>query len=180
MPRLQFNPMKISLVVACSDNGVIAKDGKIPWFVRGEQLIFKRITMGHPIIMGRKTYETPKTYKDKPRLLPGRLNIIVTRNPNYKVAEGGVVAHSLEEALSLPQLKSVDEAFIIGGSEIFDQALPLVNKIYFTRVHTTVTKGDKFFKLDQKEWKMVSSELYKKNQVPDRPYDFEFQQWVRK
>lgn len=171
--------MNISLVLAASDNDVIGKDGKIPWFVRGEQLIFKRITMGHPIIMGRKTFETPKTYKSKPMLLPGRLNVIITRQQDYKVPEGGEVVHSLEEALKLPEVEKASEVFIIGGGEIFDQALPLANKIYFTRVHATIPDGDKYFYLDQRGWKMLSSVLYKKHEVPDRPFDFEFQEWVR-
>ena len=172
--------MTISLILAASDNDVIAKDGKIPWFVRGEQLIFKELTMGHPIIMGRKTFETPKTLKGRPQLLPGRLNIIITRQPNYVVPQDGVVVHSLEEALALDEVKKAEEVFIIGGAEIFDQALPLANKIYFTRVHTTIPDGDRFFHLDENQWQMLSSQLYKKNEVPDRPFDFEFQQWVRK
>jgi dihydrofolate reductase len=171
--------MNISLILAVSDNDVIAKDGKIPWFVRGEQLIFKEVTMGHPIIMGRKTYETPKTYKSQSRLLPGRLNIIITRQKGYKVPEGGAVVHSLEEALDLPEVKQAEEVFVIGGAEIFDQALPLANKIYLTRVHATIPDGDKFFHFETEGWKMLSSKLYKKNEVPDRPYDFEFQQWIR-
>jgi dihydrofolate reductase len=171
--------MSISLIVAASDNDVIAKDGKIPWFVRGDQAIFKRVTTGHPIIMGRKTYETPKTYKSKPRLLPDRLNVIVTHQQDYEVPEGGVVVHSLDEAFDLPEVKKADEVFIIGGGEIFNQAFPLANKIYFTRVHTVIADGDKFFQFDPKDWKMLSSDMYKKNEVPDRPYDFEFQEWVR-
>ena len=172
--------MNLSLIMAVSDNDVIARGGKIPWFVRGEQLIFKEVTMGHPILMGRKTYETPKTLKSKPMLLPGRLNVIITRQQNYEVPEGGVVVHSLDEALALPQVAAASEVIVIGGSEIFEEALPLATKIYFTRVHVTIPGGDKFFHLNQKEWKMLSSELYKKDEVPDRPYDFEFQQWVRR
>ena len=171
--------MAISLIVAASDNDVIAKDGKVPWFVRGEQAIFKQVTMGHPIIMGRKTYETAKTYKSRPQLLPGRLNVIITRQPDYKVPEGGVVVHSLDEALAIPQVRAADEVFIIGGGEIFDMAMPLADKLYYTRVHTTIENGDKTFKFDPEQWRLVSSKLYRKHEVPDRPYDFEFQEWVR-
>lgn len=169
----------ISLILAVSDNDVIGKDGKIPWFVRGEQLIFKQLTIGHPIIMGRKTYETPKTYKSKPRLLPDRLNVIITRDRNYKVPEGGKVVHSLEEALDLPEVRKDKEVFIIGGLEIFEQALPLAERIYLTRVRTTIKNGDRFFKFNPAGWKMLSSEHYEKNAVPDRPYDFDFQVWGR-
>jgi dihydrofolate reductase len=172
--------MILSAIVAVSDNDVMARDGKIPWFVRGEQLIFKRLTTGHPIIMGRKTFETPKTLKGKPMLLPDRLNIVVSRNKSYRVQEGGVVVNSFEDALALPAVKSADEAFVIGGSEIFGQAMPKINKLYLTRVHTTIAGGDKFFKFDQKDWRQTHNELYKKNEVPDRPYDFEFQIWERR
>lgn len=169
----------ISLVVAVSDNGVIGKDGGIPWFVRGDQAIFKKITMGKPIIMGRRTYEQPKTYKSKPRLLPGRLNIIVTSNHDYKVPEGGVVVHSFEEALALKRVQSAPEVCVIGGSSLFEKALPLAQKIYITRIRAKIKGGDTFFHFNTIGWQMVSSELYKKNEVPDRPYDFEFQVWRR-
>nr|AEI30182.1 dihydrofolate reductase [uncultured bacterium] len=172
--------MILSAIVAVSDNDVMAKDGKIPWFVRGEQLIFKRLTTGPPIIMGRKTFETPKTLKDKPMLLPDRLNIVISRNKNYKVPEGGVVVNSFDEALALPAVKSASEAFVIGGSEIFEQAMPKIYKLYLTRVHTTIADGDKFFKFNPGEWKLTHKEFYKKNEVPDRPYDFEFQIWQRR
>lgn len=170
----------LSLIVAASDNDVIAKDGKIPWFVRGEQLIFKRLTMGHPIIMGRKTFETPKTIKGQPMLLPGRLNIVVTRQKDYQIPEGGVVVHSLNEALSLPAVKEADEAFVIGGEELLKEALPVADRIYLTRVHVSIPEGDKFFRFDSEGWRLVSSELYKKNEVPDRPYDFELTVWAKK
>lgn len=165
--------MKLSLVVATSDNNVIGKDGKIPWFVRGEQKRFKEITMGHPIIMGRKTFETPKTLKDRPMLLPGRLNIVITRQTDYKVPEGGVVVHSLKEALDLPEVKNDAEAFVIGGEEVLKEALPLADRIYLTKVHTTIKDGDRFFDYDPAQWRQVSSEHYRKDEVPDRPFDFE-------
>lgn len=171
--------MILSAIVAVSDNDVMAKDGKIPWFVRGEQLIFKRLTTGHPIIMGRKTFETPKTLKGKPMLLPDRLNIVVTRNRHYQVPEGGVVVNSFKQALELPAVKQADEAFVIGGAEIFELAMPHVTKLYLTRVHTTIEDGDKFFRFNQKDWNQTHKEFYKKNDVPDRPYDFEFQVWER-
>src|SRR5258708_3675507 len=98
--------MIISLVVAASDDDVIAKDGKTPWFVRGEQLIFRRLTMGRPVIMGRKTYETSKNYKSKPMLLPHRLNIIITRKQDYGIPEEGIIAQSLEEALAIPEVET--------------------------------------------------------------------------
>lgn len=171
--------MIVSLIVAVSDNDVIGRDGKVPWFVRGDQAIFKRVTMGKPIIMGRVTYEAPKTYKAKPRLLPGRLNVIVTHNLKYSVPTGGIIAHSLEEALALDAVKNAPEAFVIGGEQLLSEALPKAKKMYITRVHTAVPDGDKFFRFDPKGWELVHKEFYKKNEVPDRPFDFEFQVWER-
>lgn len=171
--------MIINLAVAVSDNDVIGKDGQIPWYVRGDQAIFKRVTMGKPIIMGRITFEGPKTYKAKPRLLPGRLNVVVTRDRKYKVPQGGVVAHSLSEALGLPAVKEAAETFVIGGEQLLNEALPLASRVYLTRVHTVVPDGDRFFHFDPSGWRMIHSEFYKKNEVPDRPYDFEFQIWRR-
>ncbi|HET7529188.1 MAG TPA: dihydrofolate reductase, partial [Candidatus Saccharimonadales bacterium] len=165
--------MGVSLIVAVSDNDVIGRKGVVPWFVRGDQAIFKRITFGKPVIMGRVTYEAPKTYKAKPRLLPGRLNVIVSRNPSYQVPEGGVVASSLKDALDLPAVKESPEVFVIGGEQLLNEALPLAGKVYLTRVHTVVADGDKFFKFDPGGWKLVHSEFYKKDEVPDRPFDFE-------
>lgn len=164
--------MKLSLILAVSDNGVIGNKDQIPWFVRGEQKRFKEITMGHPIIMGRKTFEMPKTYKSKPQLLPGRLNVVITRQTDYEVPEGGVVAHSLDDALALPQVKNANEVFIIGGEQLFTEAMPLADKIYLTKVHANVD-GDRFFKYDTTDWEQISSELHKKDEVPDRPFDFE-------
>jgi dihydrofolate reductase len=172
--------MIISLAVAVSDNDVIGKKGQIPWFVRGDQAIFKQNTMGKPIIMGRVTFEAPKTYKEKPRLLPGRLNIVISRNRKYKVPQGGVVAGSLKEALSLKEVKDAKEVCVIGGEQLLNEALPQAKKLYLTRVHTTIAGGDRFFHFDPKDWELIQSELYKKNEVPDRPFDFEFQVWQRK
>ncbi len=166
--------MGISIIVAVSDNDVIAKNGQIPWFVKGEQAIFKKITMGHPIIMGRKTHESIR------RTLPGRLNIIISRNKEYEVEEGSVLVGSLEEALSMPDVVSNSEVFIIGGADIYSQSLAIADKLYLTRVHTTIEGGDKFFKFELKSWRMMSSKLYEKDLKEDRPFDFEFQIWQRR
>lgn len=158
---------------------LLAKTEAYPGLLEATKLFSKKITMGKPIIMGRRTYEQPKTYKSKPRLLPGRLNIIVTSNHDYKVPEGGVVVHSFEEALALKRVQSAPEVCVIGGSSLFEKALPLAQKIYITRIRAKIKGGDTFFHFNTIGWQMVSSELYKKNEVPDRPYDFEFQVWRR-
>lgn len=171
--------MVISLAVAAADNGVIGKDGRIPWFVRGDQAIFKKVTMGKPIIMGRRTYESLKAPDGTPRLLPGRLNVIATRNPDYKIPKGGAVAHSLKEALELPAVKKAPEVCVIGGQQLFEEAMPLAKRLYLTRVHAS-PEGDTYFDFNPAGWQMVSSEKYEKDAVPDRPYDFEFQIWERR
>nr|AIA18317.1 Dihydrofolate reductase [uncultured bacterium] len=158
--------MKISLIVAVSQNNVIGKDGKIPWFVRGEQKRFKELTSGHPVIMGRKTHESIGME------LPGRLNVVITSNPNFPAYGKSVVVHSLQQALELEQVKQADEVFVIGGQQVFDEAMPLADRIYLTKVETVVAHGDKFFDFDAKGWKLVASEHYPKDEVPDRPFDF--------
>ncbi len=116
--------MLISIIAAMSLNRAIGYEGKIPWRIPGEQQRFKQITWGHTIIMGRKTFESIG------RSLPGRTNIVITRQQNY-TAPGGIVVNSLEQALkNCPSQET--EAFFIGGEQIFRLALPLANKIYLT------------------------------------------------
>jgi dihydrofolate reductase len=170
--------MIVSLIFAASDNDVISRDGHTPWFVGGEMLIFKRVTMGAPLIMGRRTYEEPKAYKSRPRLLPGRLNVILTSNRDYEVAEGGVVAHSLEEALALEEVRQAPEVFIIGGKQLFESALPLAARVYLTRVHLKVDGGVSF-RFDQTGWKLISTKHFEKDHSQKRPYSFDFQIWER-
>ncbi|MEJ5360111.1 MAG: dihydrofolate reductase [Desulfobacterales bacterium] len=128
--------MRLSLIAAVAEGGVIGRAGTIPWKVPGEQRLFRRITYGHTLIMGRKTFE------DIGRPLPGRLNIVVSRNPAYR-PEGCLRAESLEQALALrPQQES--EVFVIGGAELFRRALPLADRIYLTEIPLKV-EGDVFF-----------------------------------
>ncbi|MGY8985686.1 MAG: dihydrofolate reductase [Sphingomonadales bacterium] len=128
--------MKISFVVAVAENGVIGRGGNLPWNIPADLQYFKRITMGHPIIMGRKTYESI----GKP--LPGRTNIIITRNRGY-VAKGCKVATSLQGGYDISALET-DEAMIIGGAEIFRMAIKDVDRLYLTIVHSN-PEGDVIF-----------------------------------
>ena len=141
----------ISIIVAAAGkNRVIGKRGALPWYIPNELKRFKEITMGHPIIMGRKTHESI----GKP--LAGRTNIIVTHDPQYSSA-GCLVSHSLEEALRLAANASGnDKIFVIGGGEIYKQALPLADKLYLTYIERQV-EGDVFFP-DYSEFKKVISE----------------------
>ncbi len=155
----------ISTIVAVAKGGVIGKEGGMPWYLPAELARFKEVTMGHPIIMGRKTHESIG------RALPGRTNIVITRSKGYR-AEGCRVVGSLEKAVEVAKgSEGSDEIFIIGGEQIYKEAMPKLERIYLTKVDAEVD-GDKFFRYDPKEWKEVSSEKHsadEKNQ-----YDFEF------
>lgn len=143
--------MKITLVVAIAENGVIGRDGGLPWRLSTDMKRFKERTMGKPIVMGRKTWESfPK------RPLPGRRNIVITRDAGYE-AEGADVAGSLEDALALAGDDGGDDVCIIGGSGIYMQALPLADRLDVTHVHAAVD-GDTYFPpIDPDEWAVISS-----------------------
>ena len=137
--------MIISLLVALDEHNGIGKDNRLPWHLSADLKRFKALTMGHHVIMGRKTYESIG------RPLPGRVMVIVTRNPEYQ-ADGCLIAYSLEEALDIARQAGESEAFVIGGGQIFAQALPLADRIYLTRVHT-VAEADVFFpEFDERDW----------------------------
>ncbi|MBI4411764.1 MAG: dihydrofolate reductase [Deltaproteobacteria bacterium] len=127
--------MTLSIIVAMSKNGVIGKDNKIPWHLSEDLKRFKKITMGHPIVMGRKTFESI----GKP--LPGRENIVITHNPKF-CADGVRVVHGLDQAMKGYKLD--EEIFVIGGAEIYKSALPLADKVYLTRIEKEF-EGDAFF-----------------------------------
>jgi dihydrofolate reductase len=135
-----MNPT-ISIVVAIDNNLGIGKDNRIPWDMPNDRKRFKDITMGHPVIMGRKTFESILSYIKKP--FPGRTNIVVTRDTNYHV-EGAITAHSLDEALQIAKDHDQEEIIIGGGSDLFKQALPVVNRLYLTIVDGTFS-ADTFF-----------------------------------
>jgi dihydrofolate reductase len=141
--------MKISIIVATAQNGVIGRNNQLLWHLPDDLKQFKRLTMGHPIIMGRRTFESIG------RVLPGRTSIVITHNTNYQI-EGCVVVHSLDAALAAAQNTGVNEAFVIGGGIIYDLALPLTNKIYLTEV-AAVFEGDAFFEIkDPQHWQETS------------------------
>lgn len=156
----------ISAIVATAKNGVIGKKGGLPWYLPAELAHFKEVTMGHPVIMGRRTHESIG------RALPGRYNLVITSNREYQAAKGVEVVGSLDEALKIAKTKDGgEETFIIGGEQVYKAAMPELNRIYLTKVNAKI-KGDKFFKFNEAEWKQVSSQKNKadsKNQ-----YDYEF------
>jgi dihydrofolate reductase len=139
--------MILSIIVAFDQNRVIGKDNKLPWHLPADLKHFKSLTMGHHMIMGRKTYESIG------RPLPGRTTVIITRQKNF-VAPGCVVAGSLDEALAL--IKNDDEVFVIGGAQIFEIAMKKCNKLYTTLIHHRFN-GDTFFpEIDSDKWKETS------------------------
>jgi dihydrofolate reductase len=145
----------IAIIAALADNRVIGRNNRLPWQLPGDLQYFRAMTMGKPVIMGRKTFESLK----KP--LAGRTNIVVTRNPGWSAA-GVRVVHSLEAALQLAEstalIDGVDEVMIIGGEEIYRQSLPLAQRMYLTRVHRDVS-GDAWFPAwDTDAWTRVSEE----------------------
>lgn len=141
----------ISIIVAVAgEKRVIGKKGSLPWYIQEELKRFKEITMGHPIIMGRKTHESIG------RVLSGRTNIVVTHEPNYQ-AEGCEVAHNLEEALRLAKdAHGDDEVFIIGGGQIYQEAIKFADKLYLTYIDEEI-EGDVFFP-DYSQFKKIVSE----------------------
>ena len=139
----------ISLIVAAAENGVIGRQGQMPWHLPADLKHFKALTLGHPVVMGRRTFESIG------RPLPGRANIVLTAHPTWPAPAGVLVAHSLPEALALAATQpGGDEICIIGGGEIYRQALPGADVVHLTEVHTTVPDGDAFFPpLPPREWR---------------------------
>jgi dihydrofolate reductase len=145
--------MILSMIVAAAENGVIGKDGKMPWRLPAESAYFRQTTLGHPVITGRKNYEAMG------RPLPDRLNVVITRQPEYPAPPGVIVVHSLDQALGLPQVKDAEEAFVIGGQQIYEEAMDRADKLYVTIVHAKID-GDTFFKYESDDWKVVWSEKH--------------------
>jgi dihydrofolate reductase len=145
---------RIALVVAVSRNGVIGRDGGLPWHLSSDLKLFKAITLGKPIIMGRKTWESlPR----KP--LPGRLNIVVTRSPHF-VAEGAITVSDVATSLAQAKADNPDEIAIIGGGEIYKMFLPLASRVYRTDVDIEVEGDTHFPPLPSAEWAETSVEHF--------------------
>lgn len=136
----------LTLVAALSTNGVIGKDGALPWHIPGDLAFFKRTTMGHAIIMGRKTFDSVG------RPLPGRRNIIVTRQKDLQVS-GCEVVHSLEDAIALARQGGDADPHIVGGASLYAEALPIATRLVLTEVHQHIEGGDTFFpSFDKGAW----------------------------
>jgi dihydrofolate reductase len=160
-----------SIIVAVSENHAIGKDNKLIWHLPADLKFFKSLTMGHHMIMGRKTFDSIG------KALPGRTSIIVTRNKNYHAPEGCLVSHSLHEALELAEKRQETEAFIIGGSEIFNESISLADKVYYTEVKEKL-EGDTFFELNKNQWKEIKREEHTKDEK--HKYDFAFVEYEKR
>jgi dihydrofolate reductase len=161
--------MRLAIIVAVADNGVIGKDNALPWKLPEDMRHFKQVTMGKPIIMGRKTFESI----GKP--LPGRTNIVISRNGAF-TAEGVRCVSSLEEALLEAEqpvsMEPAEEAVVIGGSEIYQVALPLADRLYITEVHANVEGDAVLPRVEWDDWREVRREHHVA-QAPN-PYDYSF------
>jgi dihydrofolate reductase len=160
-------PVRIAFVVARADNGVIGQDGKLPWHISADLQHFKRLTLGKPVLMGRKTYESIG------RPLPRRTNIVITRDSAWQ-AEGVTVAHDLPTALALgyedAHRTGVDEVMVIGGAELYRQTLAEAARIYLTEVHRAYA-GDATFDVTLEGWREVARERH--DEAGDQPaYSF--------
>ena len=144
--------MIVSLLVAMDENNGIGVDGGLPWHLSTDLKRFKSLTMGHHLIMGRKTYESIG------RPLPGRTMIVLSRNPKYQ-PEGCLVAHSIDTALRFAELDSENEVFVIGGGDLFEQTIDLADRIYLTQVHATQPADVHFPEFPIEDWQELESEF---------------------
>lgn len=163
--------MLISAITAVAENNVIGKNNMLPWHLPADMKFFKNTTLHHPVIMGRKTYDSFK------KALPQRDNIVITRRQDYKLADALVVS-SLQRAIEEAKNFNADEIFILGGAQIFQQSLPVINRLYLTRIHENF-EGDAFFpELDFDTWKKIKDEYH----GPDEKnkYAYSFQTWEKK
>lgn len=157
--------MIISQIVAVSSNNVIGVNNGLPWQMPADMAYFKRKTLGHHIVMGRRNYEA------EGKALPDRVNIVLSRNRKYSISDG-IVVHEIENAIELAKNAGEKELFIIGGEEIYRLAMPYTNRIYLTRIHAII-KGDTFFpELDFDNWKENSCIRHQKDE--ENPFDYDF------
>ena len=161
----------ISLIVAASTNNAIGKNNQLLWHLPKDLKFFKNTTWGMVVIMGRKTFESV----NKP--LPGRVNIVITSRKDWMAVDVWV-AHELNDAIAQAETTNCNEIFIIGGGEIYKQAMPIAGTIYMTRVHSYID-GDTFFPaIKEGEWQLKANTDFKADEK--HAYDFSFQEWIKK
>ncbi|MFQ1784759.1 type 3 dihydrofolate reductase [Aeromonas veronii] len=163
--------MKISMIAAMAHDRVIGKDNQMPWHMPSDLAHFKRVTLGKPVLMGRKTFESIG------RPLPGRRNLVISRNPDYQ-AEGIEVVGSVEVALALLAGSSVEELMVIGGGHLYAEMLPSADCLYLTRIDLAVEGDTRFPAFDDGQWQRVDCESHPADEKNPHPYSFET--WQRR
>ncbi|HET8573769.1 MAG TPA: dihydrofolate reductase [Edaphocola sp.] len=164
--------MKLTYVVAVSDNEVIGVDNQLPWHLPHDLKFFKKNTLGKPVIMGKNTFWSMG------KALPGRLNIVLSRSL-ASAPEGTLLFANMEEALNFLKTEGQPEACVIGGGEIFKAYRDMADELLLTRVHTNIDNGTAFFQLpDQRKWMLVWSEAHHKDEK--HAFDFTFERWLRR
>ncbi|MHA1518534.1 MAG: dihydrofolate reductase [Alphaproteobacteria bacterium] len=160
----------IALVVAMGENRAIGHGGDLPWHLRSDMKFFRKVTMGKPVIMGRRTF------KSLPRVLDGRLNIVLSRNDGFAPPLGVVIARSLEEGLEIARAACVkareDEIAIIGGEDVFREVLPQAGRIYMTEVHASPDADTWFPELEGNAWREVFREAHEAGPHDDHAFSF--------
>ncbi|CAN5328429.1 dihydrofolate reductase [soil metagenome] len=161
----------VSMVVAAAEDNAIGRDNDLLWHLPDDFKFFKDTTIGHPIVMGRKTFQALG------KALPKRLNIVITRQADFE-APGAEVVSSLDDALLLAKNTNDPEIMVIGGAEIYRLALPLTNRVYLTRVHAHFPDADAHFpELDATEWRLVNTSFHDADER--HQYGFTFEVWER-
>jgi dihydrofolate reductase len=162
--ELSINKQNVTIIVAAAENDAIGKDNQLIWHLRDDLKRFKTLTSGHHIIMGRKTFES------FPKPLPNRTHVVITRQSDYKVPEGVIVVNSLKEALEVS--KNDDRPFIIGGGEIYKQAMSVANSIELTRVHESFEADTFFPKINENAWEETSNIFHSKDDKHKHEFTF--------
>jgi dihydrofolate reductase len=167
--------MEIAIIAAVSENGVIGVEGGLPWHLPADLARFQRVTRGHPVVMGRRTFES----LDGP--LPERRNMVVTRNESYRAKQGVLVVHSLAEAISEAEVVAKTESetlYVLGGALLYTEALAVADRLDLTRVEAHVDGDTSFPDVDWRHWELRSTEHHA---ADDRhAHSFRFEEWVRK
>ncbi|ANB68623.1 diacylglycerol kinase [Aeromonas veronii] len=161
--------MKISMIAAMAHDRVIGKDNQMPWHLPADLAHFKRVTLGKPVLMGRKTFESIG------RPLPGRRNLVISRNPDYQV-EGIEVVGSVEAALALLAGSSVEELMVIGGGHLYAEMLPSADCLYLTQIDLAVEGDTRFPAFDDGQWQRIECESHPADEKNPHPYSFEIWQ----
>jgi dihydrofolate reductase len=160
--------MRISIIVAAAENGIIGRGGTLPWRLSDDLRKFKQLTMGHTIVMGRRTWESIG------RVLPGRRTVVVSRSAGFRTnVEEVATATSLDQALEIAKATGDDEAFIVGGAELYRESLRRANRLYLTRVCAAVEGDTSFPDIEWNNWQLVESEDHDANEKNEYAYRFE-------